>query len=200
MEFLDKIAALEALYGPASVGSQRKVAPHLTPSYRRWIEASRFCILSTVGDGGTDGSPRGDDGPVVRVLDPMTLAMPDWRGNNRLDTLRNIVSDGRLSVIFLVPGSQTVVRVNGTAKLTADDALRASFARKEVLPATVIVIRVEEVYAQCSRAVMRSGIWVRDDSEGLPTLGEILADVTAGELGGGDFDADWQKRSLAALW
>lgn len=200
MEFLDKIAALEALYGPASVGSQRKVAPHLTPSYRRWIEASRFCILSTVGDGGTDGSPRGDDGPVVRVLDPMTLAMPDWRGNNRLDTLRNIVSDGRLSVIFLVPGSQIMVRVNGTAKLTADDALRASFARKEVLPATVIVIRVEEVYAQCSRAVMRSGIWARDDSEGLPTLGEILADVTAGELGGGDFDADWQKRSLAALW
>lgn len=200
MEFLDKIAALEALYGPASVGSQRKVAPHLTPSYRRWIEASRFCILSTVGDGGTDGSPRGDDGPVARVLDPMTLAMPDWRGNNRLDTLRNIVSDGRLSVIFLVPGSQIMVRVNGTAKLTADDALRASFARKEVLPATVIVIRVEEVYAQCSRAVMRSGIWARDDSEGLPTLGEILADVTAGELGGGDFDADWQKRSLAALW
>jgi len=137
---------------------------------------------------------------VVRVLDPMTLAMPDWRGNNRLDTLRNIVTDGRLSVIFLVPGSQIMVRVNGTAKLTADDALRASFARKDVLPATVIVIRVEEVYAQCSRAVMRSGIWTRDDSDGLPTLGEILADVTAGELGGGDFDADWQKRSLAALW
>lgn len=200
MEFLDKIAALEALYGPASVGSQRKVAQHLTPSYRRWIEAARFCILSTVGDGGTDGSPRGDDGPVVRVLDPMTLAMPDWRGNNRLDTLRNIVTDGRLSAIFLVPGSQIMVRVNGTARLTADDALRSSFARKDVLPATVIVIRVEEVYAQCSRAVMRSGIWTRDDSEGLPTLGEILADVTAGELGGGDFDADWEKRSIAALW
>lgn len=200
MEFLDKIAALEALYGPASVGSQRKVAQHLTPSYRRWIEASRFSILSTIGEGGTDGSPRGDDGPVVRVLDPLTLAMPDWRGNNRLDSLRNIVTDGRVSLIFLVPGSQIMVRVNGTAKLTVDDDLLASFAHGGALPATVIVVKLAEVYAQCSRAVMRSGIWTRDDSEGLPTLGEILADVTAGELGGSDFDADWEKRSLAALW
>lgn len=200
MEFIDSIAGLEALYGPASVGSQRKVAQHLTPSYRAWIEASRFCILSTVGAAGTDGSPRGDDGPVVRVLDPVTLAMPDWRGNNRLDTLRNIVEDGRISVIFLVPGSQIMVRVNGTAKVTADVALRESFAHEGALPATVTVVRLAEVYAQCSRAVMRSGIWRRDDSAGLPTLGEILADVTAGELGGGDFDADWEKRSIAALW
>lgn len=200
MEFIDSIAGLEALYGPASVGSQRKVAQHLTPSYRAWIEASRFCILSTVGAGGTDGSPRGDDGPVVRVLDPVTLAMPDWRGNNRLDTLRNIVEDGRISVIFLVPGSQIMVRVNGTAKVTADVALRESFVHEGTLPATVTVVRLAEVYAQCSRAVMRSGIWRRDDSAGLPTLGEILADVTAGELGGGDFDADWEKRSIAALW
>ncbi len=200
MEFIDSIAGLEALYGPASIGSQRKVAPHLTPSYRKWIEAARFCILSTVAEGGTDGSPRGDDGPVVRVLDPLTLAMPDWRGNNRLDTLRNIVADGRISAIFLVPGSQIMVRVNGAAKVTADHALRASFARADALPATVIVVRIAEVYAQCSRAVMRSGLWTRDDHAGLPTLGDILADVTAGELGGGDFDANWQKRSLSALW
>ena len=200
MKFIDTIAGLEALYGPASVGSQRKVAQHLTPSYRRWIEASRFCIVSTVGEGGTDGSPRGDDGPVVRVLDPKTLAMPDWRGNNRLDSLRNIVADGRISLIFLVPGSQIMVRINGAAKLTADDGLRSSFGRDGVTPATVIVVRLDEVYAQCSRAVMRSGIWARDDAAGLPTLGDILADVTAGEMGGGDFDADWEKRSLAALW
>ena len=200
MKFIDTIAGLEALYGPASVGSQRKVAQHLTPSYRRWIEAARFCIVSTVGEGGTDGSPRGDDGPVVRVLDPKTLAMPDWRGNNRLDSLRNIVADGRISLIFLVPGSQIMVRINGAAKLTADDGLRSSFGRDGVTPATVIVVRLDEVYAQCSRAVMRSGIWARDDAAGLPTLGDILADVTAGEMGGGDFDADWEKRSLAALW
>lgn len=200
MEFIDRIEGLEALYGAASVGSQRKVAQHLTPSYRRWIEASRFCILSTVGEGGTDGSPRGDDGPVVRVLDPRTLAMPDWRGNNRLDTLRNIVTDGRISLIFLVPGSQIMVRVNGQAKLTADEGLRDSFAKGGAVPATVIVVRLDEVYAQCSRAVMRSGIWQRDDAAGLPTLGDILADVTAGEMGGSDFDVDWEKRSLAALW
>jgi PPOX class probable FMN-dependent enzyme len=200
MDFIDGIAGLEALYGAASVGSQRKVAAHLTPSYRRWIEASRFCIVSTIGAGGTDGSPRGDDGPVVRVLDPKTLAMPDWRGNNRLDSLRNIVTDGRISLIFLVPGSQIMVRINGAAKLTADAGLRGSFGRDGTLPATVIVVRVDEVYAQCSRAVMRSGLWSRDDAAGLPTLGDILADVTAGEMGGGDYDADWEKRSLAALW
>ena len=200
MEFIDRIEALEALYGAASVGSQRKVAQHLTPSYRRWIEASRFCIISTAGEGGTDGSPRGDDGPVVRVLDPRTLTMPDWRGNNRLDTLRNIVTDGRISLIFLVPGSQIMVRVNGQARLTADHGLRDSFARGGALPATVIVVRLDEVYAQCSRAVMRSGIWTRDDAAGLPSLGDILADVTAGEMGGNDFDVDWEKRSLAALW
>lgn len=200
MEFIDRIEGLETLYGAASVGSQRKVAQHLTPSYRRWIEASRFCVVSTVGEGGTDGSPRGDDGPVVRVLDPLTLAMPDWRGNNRLDSLRNIVTDGRISLIFLVPGSQIMVRVNGQAKLTADEALRDSFARDGARPATVIVVRLAEVYAQCSRAVMRSGIWQRDDAAGLPTLGDILADVTAGEMGGSDFDVDWEKRSLAALW
>jgi uncharacterized protein len=199
MEFIDRIEGLEALYGAASVGSQRKVALHLTPSYHRWIAASRFCIVSTVGPEGTDGSPRGDDGPVVRVLDPVTLAMPDWRGNNRLDSLRNIVADGRISLIFLVPGSQIMVRVNGQARLTADAALCGSFARAGVAPATVIVVRLHEVYAQCSRAVMRSGIWARDDAAGLPTLGDILADVTAGEMGGGDFDADWEKRSLAAL-
>ena len=132
---------------------------------------------------------------LARGFAPVT-----WRGNNRLDTLRNIVTDGRISVIFLVPGSQIMVRVNGTAKLTADAALREGFVHKGNVPATVIVVRVAEVYAQCSRAVMRSGIWSRDDAAGLPTLGEILADVTAGELGGGDFDADWEKRSLAALW
>jgi len=113
MDFIDEIAGLEALYGAASVGSQRKVAAHLTPSYRRWIEASRFCIVSTIGAGGTDGSPRGDDGPVVRVLDPKTLAMPDWRGNNRLDSLRNIVTDGRVSRLLVAPILSAMAKVLG---------------------------------------------------------------------------------------
>jgi uncharacterized protein len=100
--------------------SLAKVARRLTPLYRRWIEAARFCVLSTVGPEGTDGSPRGDDGPVVRVVDDRTLWLPDWRGNNRIDSLRNIVRDGRVSLMFMVPGSNNVVRVNGRAVLTDD--------------------------------------------------------------------------------
>ena len=129
MQYIDDIAALEALYGTPGQPSLRKVADHLTPLYRTWIMASRFAVLTTVGADGTDGSPRGDDGPVVTELDPHTLAMPDWRGNNRLDSLRNIVSDGRVSLMFMVPGSNTVVRVNGRARLTADADLRARFER-----------------------------------------------------------------------
>ena len=200
MQYIDDIAALEALYGTPGQPSLRKVADHLTPLYRTWIMASRFAVLTTVGADGTDGSPRGDDGPVVTELDPHTLAMPDWRGNNRLDSLRNIVSDGRVSLMFMVPGSNTVVRVNGRARLTADADLRARFERKGRQPATVIVIRISEVYTQCARAVMRAGLWARDDAEGLPTPGEILAEVSTGEEGGAAYDAAWPERAARTMW
>ena len=200
MDYIDDIAALEALYGTPGQPSLRKVADHLTPLYRKWVMASRFAVLTTVGEGGTDGSPRGDDGPVVTELDPKTLAMPDWRGNNRLDSLRNIVTDGRVSLMFMVPGSNTVVRINGVARLTADEGLRTRFERKGRLPATVIVIRIGEVYTQCARAVMRAGLWSRDDAEGLPTPGEILAEVSSGEEGGAEYDAAWPARAAKTMW
>ncbi len=200
MEYLTDIAALEALYGTPSVPAMRKVAQQMTPQYRRWIMTSRFCVLSTVGAGGTDGSPRGDDGPVVQELDPHTLAMPDWRGNNRMDSLRNIVEDGRVSLMFMVPGSNTVVRVNGTARITLDDDLRARFDHKGKLPRSVIVIAISEVYTQCARAVMRAGLWSRDDSADLPTPGDILSDVTRQEIDGQAYDRDWADRSSKTMW
>ena len=200
MNYIEDIAALEALYGTPGQPSLRKVADHLTPLYRKWIMAARFAVLTTVGPAGTDGSPRGDDGPVVTELDPKTLAMPDWRGNNRLDSLRNIVSDGRVSLMFMVPGSNTVVRVNGTARLTADSALRARFERRGRQPATVIVIRIAEVYTQCARAVIRAGLWSRDDAEGLPSAGDILAEVSKGEEGGAAYDAAWPARAAKTMW
>lgn len=200
MDTIDDIPTLEALYGSPGAAAIRKVAPQLTPLYRKWIMASRFCVLSTVGEGGTDGSPRGDDGPVVTELDPQTLAMPDWRGNNRLDSLRNIVADGRVSLMFMVPGSNTIVRVNGTAKLTTDDALRARFERNSRLPATIIVIRIAEVYTQCARAPMRAGLWARDDSAGLPTVGEILSEASNGDEGGADYDTTWGARATKTMW
>ena len=172
----------------------------MTPLYRRWIMASRFCVLATVGPDGTDASPRGDDGPVVQELDPGTLAMPDWRGNNRLDSLRNIVADGRVSLMFMVPGSESVVRVNGQAQVSADEALRTRFGRGGKLPATVIVIAIGEIYVQCARAVMRAGLWSREDSAGLPSLGDILAEMTDGAEGGAAYDAEWSGRVAGTLW
>ena len=200
MAWIEDIAALEALYGKPGAPSSRKVADRLTPLYCAWIMSSRFCVLSTVGPQGTDGSPRGDDGPVVTELNDRTLAMPDWRGNNRLDSLRNIVEDGRVSLMFMVSGSNTIVRVNGQAKLTNDDTLRARFQRNGRLPATVIVVRIAEVYSQCARAPMRAGLWDRDDSDGLPTVGEILAEISKGEEGGAEYDAEWPKRAAKDLW
>jgi PPOX class probable FMN-dependent enzyme len=200
VDYIEDIASLEALYPDPSPNSLRKVATRLTPLYRKWIGKSRYCIVSTVGTQGTDGSPRGEDGPVVTELDAQTLAMPDWRGNNRLDSLRNIVSDGRISLLFLVPGSDVVVRINGQARVTADAQLRAMFNRQGKQPATVIVIKIGEVYAQCARASMRAGIWSRDDSEGLPTMGQILAEQTRGEEGGAAYDAEWSERAARTLW
>ena len=201
MEFLDDIASLEALYGRPGAAASRKVATKLTPLYRRWIMTSRFCVVSTVGPEGTDGSPRGDDGPVVTELDEQTLAMPDWRGNNRLDTLRNIVSDGRVSLMFIVPGSNNVMRINGRAKLTADAQLRALFDKNGRQPATVIVITIHEVYSQCARALLRANIWGgADDSATLPTIGQIMAEITDGEEGGAAYDDAWAARAAKTMW
>lgn len=201
MEYLNSLEELEALYGTPGAPSLRKVAQQMTPLYRQWIMASKLCVLTTVGPDGTDGSPRGDDGPVVLELDPGTLALPDWRGNNRLDSLRNIVRDGRVSLMFLVPGSNNVMRVNGVARLTADTDLRARFEKHGKQPATVIVIKIGEIYSQCARALMRAGTWSgADESAGLPTVGEILAEQTAGEEGGAEYDAGWDARAAKTMW
>lgn len=200
MEYINDIQSLEALYGQPGAPALRKVARRMTPLYRAWIMSSRLCVLSTVGPDGTDGSPRGDDGPVAEELDPGTLAMPDWRGNNRLDSLRNIVSDGRVSLMFLVPGSNNVVRVNGHARLSADDALRARFEKNGRLPAIVIVIGISEIYTQCARALMRAQTWSRDDAENLPSAGEILAEMTDGEEGGAAYDQAWGARAAQTMW
>jgi len=194
------IAALEALYGAPAKASQIKVTDHLIPSYAAWIARSRFCILTTVGDAGTDGSPRGDDGAVVKIQDSKTLLMPDWRGNNRMDSLRNIVSDGRVSLLFMVPGSNNVMRVNGTAIVSVAPDLLSQFSDKGRMPRSVIVVSIAEVYSQCARALMRSRTWTSgDESEGLPTVGQMLAEVETG-FDGAAYDADWAARADKTMW
>jgi len=176
MTIIDTVEGLEALYGPAMQAALDKVQDHLTPLYKDWIEQSRFLILSTTGPEGTDASPRGDDGPVVKIADPKTILLPDWRGNNRLDNLRNIVRDGRVSLMFMVPGCNNVVRVNGQAALTAAPDMTARFARQEKQPKTVIVVTIGEVYFQCAKALMRSALWSADQStaQSVPTAGQFV--------------------------
>ena len=201
MDIIRTIEELERHYGTPGQASLVKVARRMTPTYRAWIARSRLCILSTVGAEGTDASPRGDDGPVVREIDPGTLAMPDWKGNNRIDSLRNIVRDPRVSLMFLVPGSDNVIRVNGTAQVTADKTLRDSFARDGKRPRTVILIAIEEVYAQCARALMRAGTWTGgDQSQGLPTIGDMLAEMSRGAIDGEAYDAEWPGRAATSMW
>jgi PPOX class probable FMN-dependent enzyme len=198
---IETVAHLLSLYGTPGPAAIRKVARRMTPLYRKWIAASRFCVLSTVGADGTDGSPRGDDGPVVLELDPGTLAMPDWRGNNRLDSLRNIVEDGRISLMFFVPGSNNVVRLNGTAWLTTNDEMRARFAKGARWPDTVIMIEIGEIYTQCARALMRATLWSgTDQGAALPSVGDILAEMTDGEEGGARYDEAWHARAAKTMW
>ena len=201
MRKIETLEGLHAIYGTPSAPALRKVATRLTPLYRKWIMASRFCVVSTVGPEGADGSPRGDDGPVVQELDDAALLMPDWRGNNRIDSLRNILRDGRISLLFMVPGSNTVVRVNGQAILSDDPDILARFSDKGRQPRSVIVISIAEIYTQCSRAPMRAGLWTSgDESTGLPTVGQILAEQTNGEVGGAAYDADWAGRAKKTMW
>lgn len=201
MEWITSLDALHAHYGTPGTPAMAKVAPHITPAYRAFIDRSRFCILSTVGPEGTDGSPRGDEGPVVTVLDAQTVAMPDWKGNERIDSLRNILRDGRVSLYFLVPGSTTSVRINGTARLTADAILRARFARDGKEPRTVIVIKVTEIYSQCARALQRSALWTSgDQSAGLPTVGQMMQDASKGAIDGAAYDTERATRAHLGMW
>lgn len=200
MAKIETIEALEALYGAPSKAALRKVAKRLTPMYRQWIAASRFCILATNGPDGTDASPRGDDGPVALELDAGHLALPDWRGNNRLDSLRNIVTDGRVSLMFMVPREDTVVRINGRAWLSNDTDLRARFTQRGTHPVSVIVVEIKEVYSQCPKALMRSNLWARDDKALVPSFGQILAEMTQGEIGAQDWDKAYPKRAQETLW
>ncbi|HMS95087.1 MAG TPA: pyridoxamine 5'-phosphate oxidase family protein [Tabrizicola sp.] len=200
-DWITSLDELHARYGRPGQAALRKQAVRLTPAYRAFVTASRFCILSTVGPEGTDGSPRGDSGPVVTVADDETLLLPDWQGNQRIDSLRNIVRDGRVSLYFMVPGSVISVRINGTARVTGDAGLCERFDRDGKHPRAVIVIRVAEVYSQCSRALMRSELWTAgDQSAGLPSFGQMLQEATGGEIDGAAYDAERATRAHLGWW
>ena len=204
MSIVTSIEQLEALYTPAPVAASTvKVAHRMTPEYRRLIEASPFAALATVGPEGIDCSPRGDQPGFVRVHDDETLTMPDRRGNNRIDSLRNIVRDPRCAFLFLLPGSGTTFRANGRAHLSIEPALLESFAVEGKPPRSVIVMKIDELYFQCARAIIRSDLWNPErhiDPATLPTPGEILAAMTDREVGGKAYDEAWPERARQTMW
>lgn len=201
MEYIGTVAELEAHYGTPRLASLSKVSDHVTPAYRAWIEASPFCALATAGPGGLDASPRGDRGVVATVADAHTIILPDRRGNDRIDSLRNVVADPRVALMFFIPGSATIIRVNGTARITADAEACARFAVDGHAPRTLVVVRVAEVYFQCSRAVMRADLWgPKAAPEGLPSVGEILEGMSKGAIKGAAYDAEWPERAAKSLW
>ena len=203
MSIIKTIEQLESIYGFAGETSTVKVAKWVTPSYRALIERSPFVALATSGPEGLDCSPRGDVAGFVRVHDEKTLMMPDRRGNNRVDSLRNIVRDGRVALLFFIPGSGSTLRVNGHAHLCVDPTLLLSFKMDGKAPRTVVVMTVEEIYFQCARAILRSDLWNPDkhvDPKALPTPGQILAEMSENRVGGEDYDRAWPERARQSLW
>src|ERR1700756_109276 len=203
MSVVATIEQLEAIYGFPGESSTVKVADRITSSYRVLIEKSPFAALATSGPEGLDCSPRGDLPGFVRIHDDKTLMMPDRRGNNRTDSLRNIVRDPRVALLFLVPGSASTLRVNGRAHVSAEPDLLASFKVEGKTPRTVIVMTVEEIYFQCARAMVRSELWNPDkrvDPKTLPTPGQILADMSDNRVGGEQYDREWPERARLTMW
>ncbi|MFO7481498.1 pyridoxamine 5'-phosphate oxidase family protein [Oceanibaculum nanhaiense] len=203
MPIIATVEELHALYGEASEASLVKEVDRITPDYRRFIEASPFVALATSGPEGLDCSPRGDRAGFVHIADEQTLLMPDRRGNNRVDSLVNIVRDPRVALLFLIPGSGTTLRVNGTAQLSTDPELLDSFAVEEKAPRSVIVMKVERVYFQCARAIVRAELWNPEkhvDPKSLPTPGRILANLSDETVGGDAYDRDWPERARRSMW
>ena len=201
---ISTLAELEALfpeevYPPARV----KETDRITKAYRALIEASPFCVMATSGPDGLDTSPRGDPKGFVRVVDDKTVILPDRRGNNRIDSLRNLVTDPRIALIFLIPGVSETVRVMGRATISTDPELCASFAMQGKAPRCVLVIAVEQVFFQCAKALVRSKLWdpsLHVERASLPTAGKILAEISGGKLGGEEHDRLAPARMMQTIY
>ena len=196
-------AALTALYGEAVPASLAKEIDYIHPHYRAMIEASPFMVLATVGPEGLDCSPRGDPAGFVHVLDDRTVAILDRHGNNRIDSLRNIVRDPRVALLFLIPGVGETLRINGQAQISTAPELIGRFPHNGTLPRSVILVRADRVYFQCPKALVRSDLWNPDKRiarSSLPTTGTILADISAGKLGGAEYDRAYPERLRTTLY
>ena len=197
------VEQLERIYGEPYGPSIAKEADRITAHYRAFIEAAPFFALASAGPDGLDCSPRGDAPGFVRVHDEKTLLVPDRQGNNRIDTLRNILKDPRVALLFLIPGCGETIRVNGRATISVDPALAQGFIVNGKALRAVIVVAVDRIYFQCAKAIVRSKLWDASrhvDRKSLPSAGTILADLTDGKLGGEAHDRAAPERLKATLY
>jgi PPOX class probable FMN-dependent enzyme len=197
------VEALEALYGEPGGAAVIKEIDHINSGYRALIEAARFVAIATSGPEGMDCSPKGDPAGFVRILNDRTIAIPDRRGNNRADSLHNIVRDPRVALLFLIPGVGETLRVNGRAEISIEPELLASFAMRDQNPICVMIVHIESIYFHCSKAMVRSKLWDPTqmvDRQNLPSTGTIVAELSKGRLGGEDYDRELPERVQRQLY
>ena len=196
-------AELDALYGEPVPAALVKEIDHVNDHYRAFVEKAPFVVVATAGPEGLDCSPRGDPAGFVRIADPKTVLLPDRRGNNRIDALRNLIRDPRISLLFLIPGIGQTLRINGHAAISADPQLCASFTMQGKEPRTVLVVTVERVYFQCPKALIRSRLWdpaSQIDRATLPTSGEILEALSKGAIDGAAYEAAYPERIKQTIY
>ena len=194
---------IDELYGAPALASVKKEIDYLHPVYQAWIKASPFAVLATSGPEGLDASPRGDAQGFVVIVDDRTLLIPDRRGNNRADSLRNVVRDPRVAMLFMIPGINETLRVNGRATVSIAPDLLQRYAVEDKAPRSVLIVHVETVYFQCSRAIVRSGLWdpnIRCDRGQIPTAGQILDALSNSEFEAEPYDKDLPERMATTLY
>jgi hypothetical protein len=197
------VEQLEALYGTPLPRSLIKEIDYISEHYRAFIEKAPFVVVATSGPEGLDTSPRGDPPGFVRVVDEKTVLIPDRRGNNRLDTLRNLVRDPRISLLFLIPGIGETLRINGRAAIVTDPDLCASFTMQGKVPTSVLVVTVERIYFQCQKALVRSRLWSAEAQiprAALPSTGQILEARSNGGFDGAAYDRDYPEHMKKTIY
>ena len=203
MHRITTLEQLDALYGEPVQPAIAKEIDYISDHYKAFIDKAPFVVVATVGPEGLDCSPRGDPPGFVRVKDAKTVLIPDRRGNNRIDSLRNLVRDPRISLLFMIPGIGNTLRINGRAQISTDPELTASFAMRDKPPKSVLVVTAERVYFQCPKALVRSRLWSPEaqiSRAELPSTGEILEALSKGSIDGAAYDAAYPQRLKETIY